>query len=144
MKQVEHEFREDRGQRRHRRRCGDEHKDPAEYEGRGIAVRLAQKHVHPAVRGSIELSSATVSAPQILMMPNATHSAMMMGALGTRPAIVGGVRKMPLPMVMPTMSAVPLEKPMTLRRSCVTGVEVGCSIQCGGHPTHLAGGNGTG
>ena len=37
-------------------------------------------------------------------------------------AIVGGVRKMPLPMVMPTISAVPLENPMTLRRSFVTGV----------------------
>ena len=43
----------------------------------------------------------------------------MTSGLGTKPAIVGGVRKMPLPMVMPTMSAVPLEKPMTLRRSCV-------------------------
>ena len=56
----------------------------------------------------------------MLMRPNATQSAMMTSGLGTRPAIVGGVRKMPLPMVMPTMSAVPLQKPMTLRRSCVT------------------------
>ena len=59
----------------------------------------------------------------MLMRPNAIHSAMMTSGFGTRPAIVGGVRKMPLPIVMPTMSAVPLEKPMTLRRSCVTGVE---------------------
>ena len=79
-----------------------------------------RKTYTPPVRGSIELSSATVRAPQMLMRPNATQSAMMMSGLGTRPAIVGGVRKMPLPMVMPTMSAVPLEKPMTLRRSCVT------------------------
>jgi hypothetical protein len=79
----------------------------------------------------------------MLMMPNATHSAMITGALGTRPATVGGVRKMPLPIVMPTMSAVPLEKPMTLRRSCVTGVEVGCSIRCEGYPTRLRRGSET-
>jgi hypothetical protein len=79
-----------------------------------------RKTYTPPVRGSIELSSATVRAPQMQMRPNATHNAMMRRGFGTSAAIVGGVRKMPLPMVMPTMSAVPLEKPMTLRRSCVT------------------------
>src|SRR5688572_23080975 len=58
----------------------------------------------------------------MLIRPNAAQSAMMTSGFGTRPAMVGGVRKMPLPIVMPIMSAVPLEKPMTLRRSCVTAL----------------------
>src|SRR5262245_11800386 len=55
----------------------------------------------------------------MLMSPNAIQSPMMTSALGTSPAIVGGVRKIPEPMVMPTMSAVPPVSPMTRRRSCV-------------------------
>jgi len=43
---------------------------------------------------------------------------MMTSGLGTSPAIVGGVRKIPLPIVMPTISAVPPASPMTRRRSC--------------------------
>src|SRR5437773_495032 len=54
----------------------------------------------------------------MLTRPNAVHSAMMTSGLGTSPAIVGGVRKIPLPIVMPTMSAVPPANPMTRRRSC--------------------------
>jgi len=34
---------------------------------------------------------------------------------------VGGVRKIPLPIVMPTISAVPPKNPMTRRRSCACG-----------------------
>src|SRR5688572_20606469 len=46
---------------------------------------------------------------------------MMTSGCGTRPAIVGGVRKIPLPIVMPTMTAVPPKNPMTRRRSCACG-----------------------
>src|SRR5882724_11754419 len=54
----------------------------------------------------------------MLISPNAVHSPMMTSGLGTSPAIVGGVRKIPLPIVMPTMSAVPPANPMTRRRCC--------------------------
>jgi len=43
---------------------------------------------------------------------------MITSGLGTSPAMVGGVRKIPLPIVMPTISAVPPANPMTRRRSC--------------------------
>ncbi|MGH7521348.1 MAG: hypothetical protein ACREMI_08720 [Gemmatimonadales bacterium] len=54
----------------------------------------------------------------MLIRPKAVHSPMMTSGLGTSPAIVGGVRKIPLPIVIPTMSAVPPASPMTRRRSC--------------------------
>ena len=53
----------------------------------------------------------------MLISPNAVQSPMITSGFGTRPAIVGGVRKMPLPIVMPMISAVPPENPMTRRRS---------------------------
>src|SRR3954465_9187036 len=65
----------------------------------------------------MELSSASVSAPHMLIRPNAVHRPMMTSGFGTRPAIVGGFRKMPLPIVMPTISAVPPQNPMTRFRS---------------------------
>ncbi len=72
----------------------------------------------PPARGSRVLSSATASAPQMLISPNAVQSPMMTSGFGTSPAMVGGVRKIPLPIVMPTISAVPPASPMTRRRSC--------------------------
>jgi len=72
----------------------------------------------PPARGSSELSSATASAPQMLIRPKAIQSPMMTRGFGTSPAIVGGFRKIPPPMVMPTISAVPPARPMTRRRSC--------------------------
>ncbi len=75
----------------------------------------------PPARGSSELSSATTRAPQMLIRPKAVQSPMMTRGFGTSPAIVGGFRKMPPPIVMPTMSAIPPASPMTRRRSCACG-----------------------
>ena len=47
----------------------------------------------------------------MLIRPKAVQSPMMTSGFGTSPAIVGGVRKIPLPIVMPTMSAVPPDEP---------------------------------
>ena len=55
---------------------------------------------------------------QMLIRPKAVQSPMMTSGFGTSPAIVDGVRKIPLPIVMPTISAVPPANPMTRRRSC--------------------------
>src|SRR5689334_12561048 len=56
----------------------------------------------------------------MLIRPSAVHSAIITSGFGTSRAIVGGVRKIPLPMVMPTMSAMPPASPMPRRRSCVS------------------------
>src|SRR5260370_27459217 len=66
----------------------------------------------PPARGSSELSSATASAPQMLIRPKAVQSPMMTSGFGTSPAIVGGGRKIPLPIVMTTISAIPPASPM--------------------------------
>ena len=54
----------------------------------------------------------------MLTSPKAVQSPMMTSGLGTSPAIVGGFRKIPLPIVIPTISAIPPARPMTRRRSC--------------------------
>src|SRR4051794_41188194 len=58
-----------------------------------------------------------VRAPQMLMIPKAAHSASTRRGSGTSSAMVAGLRKMPLPMVMPMMRAVPPQKPIPRRRS---------------------------
>src|ERR1043166_10245214 len=54
---------------------------------------------------------------------------------GTSPAIVGGVRKMPLPIVIPTISAMPPPSPMTRRSSWDGAALVGDDIA---HKVHCA------
>src|ERR1051326_4693155 len=54
---------------------------------------------------------------------------------GTSPAIVGGVRKMPLPIVIPTISAMPPPSPMTRRSSWDGAALVGDNIA---HKVHCA------
>src|SRR3954470_18556391 len=57
----------------------------------------------------------------MLIAPKVVQSAMITSGLGTSPAMVGGFRKIPLPIVIPTISAVPPANPMTRRRSCDSG-----------------------
>src|SRR5438093_1017321 len=42
----------------------------------------------------------------MLISPNSVHSPMMTSGFGTSPAMLGGVRNIPLPIVMPTTGAV--------------------------------------
>ena len=100
----------------------------------------AGKRIRHQGCGSSELSSASDSAPQMLIRPNAVHSPMMTRGFGTSPAIVGGVRKMPLPIVMPTISAVPPENPMTRRRSWPTETP---KVYALASPRHIADAVGT-
>src|SRR5688572_528771 len=53
----------------------------------------------------------------MLMMPKTTHRPITSRGSGTSSARVAGLRKMPLPMVMPMIRAVPPQKPITRRRS---------------------------
>ena len=75
-----------------------------------------------AQRFRSRLRRTTDEPPNRRFSRRAVRVRIVSAAVGTRPAIVGGVRKMPLPMVMPTMRAVPPQKPMT-RRSVSTGEE---------------------
>src|ERR1700746_2471431 len=69
----------------------------------------------------------------MLIRPMAVHSPMMTSGLGTRPAIVGGVRKIPLPIVMPTISAMPPKSPITRRRSLKLPARLVQLVQHDGH-----------
>src|SRR6266487_3279803 len=70
----------------------------------------------------MQLSSARASAPQRLTRPNPIQRARMETGSPTSLARVKGFRKTPLPIVMPTISAKPPQKPMTRSRSLAGGV----------------------
>jgi len=99
------------------------HRDP-EFGAVGRRLnRLVEENrqlLEIAMQVQLRLIRLVANAPQMLIKPSAVHSAMMTTGLGTRPAMVGGVRKIPLTMVMPTISAIPPVNPMTRRRSCAT------------------------
>ena len=115
--QVEEEFREDGGKRGDSGGRRDQHVQPAEYERGGIAVCFAQEDIDATrlrqQRAQLRHRERSADADQA----KGVQSPMMTSGFGTSPAIVGGFRKIPPPIVMPTMSATPPASPMTRRRS---------------------------
>src|SRR5262245_8270015 len=71
----------------------------------------------PPVSGSAAASSANESAPQRTINPPSTQTANIQAGSGTRAAIDAGVRKIPLPIVMPMTMPTEVQKPR--RRSSV-------------------------
>jgi len=66
---------------------------------------------HPPVAGNDAASSATESAPHSAITPPTSQTPSIADALGTRAAIVAGVRKIPEPIVMPITMPTELQKP---------------------------------
>src|SRR5262245_33885227 len=87
--------------------------------------------------GYMVASSAQVRAPQSEIAPPATQRTRISVGLPICLAISGGVRKMPLPMMMPTMIADAPQKPMRRGRSPGRG-GVGDAL-VGGSGTEAAG-----
>ena len=92
-------------------------------------TRSAGRRTHRrCAAASRDLSSATASAPQRLTSPKPTHSPRITAGSPTSRARVCGLRKMPLPMVIPTITARPPQKPMTRARAWSGGGWVDCSL----------------
>src|SRR5437667_12487376 len=64
-------------------------------KGSSSIVSTGNERGTPPGRGSSELSSATASAPQILIRPKAVQSPMMTSGFGTRAAMVVGCAEDP-------------------------------------------------
>src|SRR6185369_9282847 len=80
----------------------------------------------------MQLSSARASAPHRLTTPKPTQRARIATGSPTSWASVYGLRKTPLPIVIPTMRAKPPQNPITRCRSSRAGCVVVTST-CGHH-----------
>ena len=120
---------------------GDRKLGPAVEKCDGPTVRLPDEHVSPPARGIIAASSAYVSAPARVSTPAASHAASTSHGVSTLHIMTRVLRKMPVPMTLPTTTEVDAARPRPRTRpvvgTCLCVIQE-VSVACAPVEPHVA------